>query len=1304
MRIPPLFVASPFVCLALYAQTTAITVGQGAPTVQIQQSFQSTFFQNNFNNLVTLPPLGLVKALGSRGLVQEFAGAANSSQTYALCKPNVNQAPLANDGDMVQFYPSIYSYYTTVGTTTAGYPTTSTMNCPNLVSVPGNTCQYQLFDAPAALFAYSAAIGSAGSDFSVVSPFYAPWQALGGIATAGPATSSSQNITSASAVTATLQTFDQAAIFSITSGNLSGSLITVGPLIYPTYSSNGGYSGFLGLPIGPQQVLPNGNTQQIFEGGSIVYSPANSSGTAYRAVNSITIAPAVTSLQLNLGATTTLSATVYDGNGNVLTNQTVAWSTSNSQVVSIKASGGTATLTAVGGGTASIAATSGGKVSPAIVVSVSAPCCALGAGSPTPAIQQAFQQAVTANHLTIQTPIPAPVRRLGSGYVQNVQDVSGNPYLIAVPDGSSIGYAVGGALLATYTALGGPTGTLGYPASNPTAGGRQLFQNQAALAGNPVQVVSGTILQKWAALNYEAGAAGSPTSGVSSFLTFQATQGSLQSFQNGEIVSAQTGSNASQAYFVSGLVLAAYNQAGGPGGSLGLPTDDQYANGGTQQQDFEGGSVGYAVGAMAAQVTLGNRQPLVAVTPGSVIAGSAVQIAIGGFNAGATVRVSVSGQPDFVVTTATGAYTWQSVVPANATAGTVSIKAADTASGATAAGAYTIRVPSQVHFVLSKVSGDAQNGLPGAALPQPLVVLLKDDQGNPAPGIAVTFSSSPGSQVVSASPVTDASGSASAVLRLPTAEGIMLASAAAGGQVVTFSAQAAHGSLAAYPIFNQANFAGTLGGGADTIAAKGALLASAASILRYYQNNGSLPRPNGFADPQVLDQFLKSFCVSDPNGNQICDGFISPPGSTEQFVNLWRLPAFAGGGLTISVLQPDVSLIRDSLAQGAPVLIALSMSLQGDSAGGHYVVAEGVAPDGSILIMDPNPAFGQANLNNYLNGFSAAGGTWTGKLAGVVRIRAATPSSTGFLVAGTATFQLTSAAGASGVTLDLPGIAATPGTSGAAGVPDFLQRFCDGAQSLYELDETPSGQFDLTLTDLATPGNHDDLLGSGPASFQISRPGVVWTAVPETLSFAANAIVNAASFTPDIAPGGLFTVFGSGLSLAGGTTSVQINGEAVSLVAQTPFQISGPIPSDLSPGSYPFAVSSPFGSASQSVTIQAVAPEIFQLTGGGGAILNQNGSLNTPATPASRGSTIVIYCTGLGAVAPQGSLSVATTPASAVLNGTQLPVAYAGLAPGFVGLYQVNLAIPVATPPGTAIPLSIQQGGIAGNSVKVAIQ
>jgi hypothetical protein len=84
-----------------------------------------------------------------------------------------------------------------------------------------------------------------------------------------------------------------------------------------------------------------------------------------------------------------------------------------------------------------------------------------------------------------------------------------------------------------------------------------------------------------------------------------------------------------------------------------------------------------------------------------------------------------------------------------------------------------------------------QVGIPGGALPQALKVSVRDEDGNAIAGILVAFNASPGAQVAPASAVTNASGEAETLLRMPLMEGVALATAEANRQVVTFSARGA---------------------------------------------------------------------------------------------------------------------------------------------------------------------------------------------------------------------------------------------------------------------------------------------------------------------------------------------------------------------------------------------------------------------------------------------------------------------------------------------------------------------------------
>jgi uncharacterized protein (TIGR03437 family) len=49
-------------------------------------------------------------------------------------------------------------------------------------------------------------------------------------------------------------------------------------------------------------------------------------------------------------------------------------------------------------------------------------------------------------------------------------------------------------------------------------------------------------------------------------------------------------------------------------------------------------------------------------------------------------------------------------------------------------------------------------------------------------------------------------------------------------------------------------------------------------------------------------------------------------------------------------------------------------------------------------------------------------------------------------------------------------------------------------------------------------------------------------------------------------------------------------------------------------------------------------------------------------------------------------------------------VIFSGLAPGFVGLYQVNVQVPAAAPSGAAVPVALTIAGVQSNTVTIAIQ
>ena len=952
MHAPRLVFLMAAVCSLAPAQTT-VDVGSGSPTEQIRQLFNQAFYRNGFANLVTLPPVANVRKLGTNGLVQEFNDAKGTSGSkYALVLAN-STAAITETTFVEQLYPGLYSYWTSVGTTTAGMPVTDTLNCGQLVAA--NSCQYQLFDKPYALFVYANLVNLTTTTFATRDPYYTKWSGYGGINMMGPANSAETAVTSSTAATGTVQTFDRGAIYTFTTGTLSGRTIGVKEPVWDLYSANGGAAGALGFPTGEELVTTTGNKAQAFENGSIEYNPATLVAFLRTRVAAISIVTSANPIRLQQGNSITIKATLADSTGALLTDRTVLWSTSDSRVVTLQGSGSSAILKAVGGGTATIRATSEGKTSSAVTVIVSAPCCQVGEGAPTTAISQAFQDALTRNRITVTTPVSAAVMRSGAGYVQVFTSTDGQTYWVAVPDRLITGYVLGGRFLARYVELGGTTGVLGFPTSDASPGGRQMFEN-GALAGDPVVLVSGDILTKWSTLGYETGQAGLPFSTSATYSTFRATRGLYQAFRSAMLVGVTGG----KVYAVTGLILTRYAAIAGPAGRLGAPLNEEYGVNGRRRQDFEGGYVDYAPGDASAQVNDTARQPVVLASPSTVVAGTPVHLAVGGFADGATVKVSITGQADFQVTVASGAYSWDAYVAPGSKSSTVTVTAVNTADATkTAKVSYTIKAQSDAKLQLTAASGDSQVGAPGALLASPLVVTLADDSGTPLSGMTVQFAASPGARIGSPSAVTDQNGRAWATLRLPSEQGIALATARIGSQVVTFSARASQVALTGFPAITQA-VGGAMGSGTVKIADQGGLLAAVAGILRYHQSRGELMSPNGTADPGALNDYLTAFCAPAADGGSTCDGYLNAGGSTDPIVNLWRAGGFVGGAIDVQVLSPTLDAIRDTASQSAPVLVALALTSGSAAVGGNFVVVTGIQADGTVMIADPNPGLRHA--------------------------------------------------------------------------------------------------------------------------------------------------------------------------------------------------------------------------------------------------------------------------------------------------------------------------------------------------------
>ncbi|OFV96747.1 MAG: hypothetical protein A3F68_01225 [Acidobacteria bacterium RIFCSPLOWO2_12_FULL_54_10] len=169
-----------------------------------------------------------------------------------------------------------------------------------------------------------------------------------------------------------------------------------------------------------------------------------------------------------------------------------------------------------------------------------------------------------------------------------------------------------------------------------------------------------------------------------------------------------------------------------------------------------------------------------------------------------------------------------------------------------------------------------------------------------------------------------------------------------------------------------------------------------------------------------------------------------------------------------------------------------------------------------------------------------------------------------------------------------------------------------------------------------------------------------------------------------------------------------------------PNQINFQLPPGISPGdSVPAQLTKPDGTTLlTTLRITAAAPGIFTVLQNGigqAAVLNENNSQNFGTNPAKRGSVIQIYATGAGETDPP-LLPGEAAPASGIplfltraqptvtMGGIAARVLFSGMAPGFVGLWQINAEVPASVVPGSAVSLVVSAGGVSSNTVTIAVE
>jgi uncharacterized protein (TIGR03437 family) len=227
------------------------------------------------------------------------------------------------------------------------------------------------------------------------------------------------------------------------------------------------------------------------------------------------------------------------------------------------------------------------------------------------------------------------------------------------------------------------------------------------------------------------------------------------------------------------------------------------------------------------------------------------------------------------------------------------------------------------------------------------------------------------------------------------------------------------------------------------------------------------------------------------------------------------------------------------------------------------------------------------------------------------------------------------------------------------------------------------------------------------------------------------SVVDAASFQSanGFAPGSYITIFGSALSdavhqfptlyLPYSLSAVSVSfyaGDGSSdwpgrLWYVSPGQINVQIPWELE-GQTSAKMAVNIGSASAVVTIPiaSFAPAMFE-SNGLAIAQDQHYGLISASNPAQRGSVIMIYANGLGAVDQPVNSGEATPPQlfntlvkpTVTIGGQNAEVLFSGLTPYSIGLYQVNVKVPVNAPAGVQ-PVLISGNGVSSQAANLPLQ
>ncbi len=406
--------------------------------------------------------------------------------------------------------------------------------------------------------------------------------------------------------------------------------------------------------------------------------------------------------------------------------------------------------------------------------------------------------------------------------------------------------------------------------------------------------------------------------------------------------------------------------------------------------------------------------------------------------------------------------------------------------------------------------------------------------------------------------------------------------------------------------------------------------------------------------------------------------------------------------------------------------VALNSVLTASSNGSSIMMA---SADGSVMLYDANSdtftvsrkdftalsgAYAASNFNLYAVGNNLLDSS----LVPITQFQSGTGSASGFAFANTAAFRSTATAASAGLQSTAPGVIERLDLTNTSHASSLATSMVEAP-----LLGTSTSAFTRTLAPLP---NQSAIVNLSVSGITVLPPNYDASVAPPKI----NKVVNAADLTTNIASGGLITLFGSQLSpvnlassemplpTALANSCLTVNGLPMPILFVGPNQVNAQMPFEAI-GNVTLILRTPGGTSDNyNLLVDANAPSVFHVPAPNNTMIptvfrNDDGLLVTDSHPIHRkgNEALVIYTTGLGQTSPsvasgspspKNPLAVALTAPTVTLGGVSLPVLYYGLAPGEVGVYQINVSVPGSVPVGYPVKLAISQGA-GGTSLSVRV-